>query len=174
MILFLRFVGIINAAVWFGAAFFMLTTVLPAVYSQEMKGIFGQVYTGIIWQIILGRFFVLECWCGGVALVHLTMEWLLIGKAWRKGMFALAIAIFSVALINGAWLEPKLEQFYRTKYSTVARPVEKEVAGRYYRVWNRVSFGFHVMVVGGLMIFVCRMAGAPNGPRFVPANKFRG
>src|SRR6266436_1420387 len=74
---FLRFVGLLNAAVWFGAAIFFTFAAGPAVFSQDMKDALRQnnpYFYGAIAQVLISRYFRLQLICGVIALLHLVME----------------------------------------------------------------------------------------------------
>ena len=68
MIGFLRFVGLMNAAVWFGAAIFFTFGIGAAAFSPEMKELLGPknspYFSGAIAQILIARYFHLQLLCG--------------------------------------------------------------------------------------------------------------
>ena len=56
---FLRFAGILNAAVWCGSSIFLIVG-LPPLFSVEMKRLLGEPGVGFAAQTILARFFILQ------------------------------------------------------------------------------------------------------------------
>ena len=52
---FLRFVGIVNAAIWFGASIFFAGVVLPGIFSQDMHKVFRSDPRFTILRILSGR-----------------------------------------------------------------------------------------------------------------------
>src|SRR5436190_8946410 len=107
VIAFLRFIGIVNAAVWFGAALFFSFGIAPAFFTPEMKRLFGDFYCGLIAQAVLERYFVLHYCCGALALVHQLAEWVYLGKALQRFTFGLLLAILTLSLTGGLWFQPK-------------------------------------------------------------------
>ena len=81
---FLRFIGTANAAVWFGAAVFFTLAAGPAIFSTEVQNLFGDAgfrfYAGGVALAVLKRYFIVQCACGIIALVHLWAEWLYLGR----------------------------------------------------------------------------------------------
>src|ERR1039457_449261 len=68
---FLRFVGILNAAVWFGGAVFFTFWSGRAPFSPEMKALLGPqnypYFSGAIAQILIARYFNLQFTCSIIA-----------------------------------------------------------------------------------------------------------
>ena len=117
MIGLLRFVGILNAAVWFGSAIFFTfgTGLVP--FSQEMKSLLGQAnypyFSGAIAQLLIARYFRFQVACAMIAVVHLLAEWLYLGKHPQKLQMGLLIGLASTVLIGGYWLQPKMKALAR-------------------------------------------------------------
>jgi len=173
---FLRFVGILNAGVWFGGAVFFTFGAGLAPFSQEMKTLLGPnnypYFSGAIAQILIARYFHFQLICGVIAVLHLLAEGLYLGKHPRKLQVALLIGLCAAALAGGYWLQPKLKALHATKYSTTTRPEIREAAARSFRAWHGVSQVVNLLLVGGLAAYLWR-AGNPSDPtRFVSALKF--
>src|SRR6266508_2140726 len=65
VMLVLRFIGVLNAAVWLGAAFFFTFAVAPAFFTPEVKEIFhGRFWPGVMAQFVVERYFYLQQICG--------------------------------------------------------------------------------------------------------------
>ena len=58
---FLRFVGMLNAAVWCGSAIF-LAIGLPALFSPELKRLLSPAGVGFAAESIVARYFILQYW----------------------------------------------------------------------------------------------------------------
>lgn len=180
MIAVLRFIGVFNAAVWFGAVLFFTVSVAPTVFAPELKWIFGQAHTGLVAQALLGALYVTQYWCGGIALLHQLAEWVYLGKPLHRFTFSLLIFICGVNLLGGLVLQPKMKAWHNMKYSSelfrreLYPPEQKKNAERLFGVWHRVSLTFHLVTIGGLGYYLWRTAVQVNGPRFVAAGKFRG
>lgn len=176
MIGFLRFVGILNAAVWFGGAVFFTFSAGLAPFSPEMKSLLGAnnfpYFSGAIAQIVIARYFHLQLACGLVAVLHLLAEWLYLGKYPRAFQVGLLIGLCSAALAGGCWLQPKLKVLHATKYGINTQPEVREAADRSFRAWHGVSQVLNLLVVGGLATYLWRTANPSDPTRFVSAVKF--
>src|ERR1022692_4794120 len=173
---FLRFVGILNAAVWFGGAVFFTLGAGLAPFSQEMKTLLGPnnypYFSGAIAQILIARYFHFQLVCGVVAVLHLLAEWLYLGKFPRKVQAGLLVALCAAALFGGYWLQPKLKGLHATKYGANTRPEIREAANRSFRAWHGVSQVVNLLLVGGLATYLWRAANPSDPTRFVSALKF--
>jgi hypothetical protein len=162
---FLRLVGVFNAAVWFGATIFHLIGVSPALSSQEMNRIFGEFYAAVALQMTARSFYLLQHWCGAIALVHLVAEWLYMDKPMEKFQLWLVTSLFLLGLIGGFWLQPRINQLHRAKHMETT-PALQEQAADSLRVWSTVSGIFHLLVAAGLVVHVYRVTTPVTTPRF--------
>ena len=168
----LRFVGILNAAVWCGSAIF-LTIGLPAIFSPEMKKLLTPAGVGFAAEAVVARFFLLQYWCGAIALVHLFAERLYGGRPGRRLNLALVLAMLTVALIGGLCLQPKMREWHATKY--FGKTVELQTqAGKDFALWHAVSESANLLVIAGLILYLWRVSVPPAGPRFGSLGKIRG
>ena len=176
---FLRLIGIVNAAVWFGAAFFLTACAAPAIFSPELKRLFGQAHIGLIAQAVLSTFFVLQYWCGGIALLHLLAEWFYLWQRPQRYLTGVLVGLYCLALMGGLWLQPQLQHWHRVKYSTelyrqeVYSPAQKAEAAKLFGLWHGVSQVFNLVTLGGLAFYLWRLSLPAEGPRFLPTGKFR-
>lgn len=169
-----------NAAIWFGAGLFFTLGVAPTFFSEAMKSLLGggtnaEAYAGLIAQMVMKRYFALNYWCGAIALVHLLAEWVYLGKAIQRVTLGIVIGAFSVMLLGGLWLQPKLEKLHVIKYeqSKAYTPVQKFRAAHSFSFWHGVSQVLNLAVLGGLGVYLWRMTHPSDAPRFVSSNKFR-
>ena len=176
MIGFLRFVGILNAAVWFGAAIFFTFGVGLAPFSQAMKNLLGPInypyFSGAIAQILIARYFYFQLAGAIIAVLHLLAEWLYLGKSPQKLQVGLLIGLSSAALVGGYWLQPRLKTFHAAKYGVNTRPEIREAAARSFKAWHGVSLVINLLTVGGLAVYLWRAANPSDTTRFVSAVKF--
>jgi len=174
---FLRFVGVLNAAVWFGAAVFFTFGAGRAPFSPEMKALLGPnnypYFSGAIAQILIARYFQLQFICGLIAWLHLLAEWLYLGKSPRKLRLGLLVGLCLATLMGGYWLQPRLKALHAVKYGVNQRPEVRESAGRSFRAWHGVSVGVNLLLVAGLAVYLWRVANPSDETRFVSAVKFR-
>lgn len=87
----------LNAAVWCGSSIFLVIG-LPALFSPELKRLLTAAGVGFAAESVVARYFVLQYWCGGIALAHLLAEWLYCGRPlWRLNL-GLLVVILSLGL----------------------------------------------------------------------------
>ena len=177
MIGFLRFFGILNAAVWFGAAMFFMFGAGTAPFSQEMKNLLGPknypYFSGAIAQILIARYFQLQLACGFVALVHVLAEWLYFGKSPKKLWLGLLAGMVVASLLNSFWFQPTLKELHAVKYAATTSAERREAATQSFRTWHGVSQGMNLLVVAGLAVYLWRVANPPDPTRFLNTANFR-
>jgi hypothetical protein len=180
---FLRFAGILNAAVWCGASIFLFIG-LPAVFSDDLKRELGQIGVapgaqamgvGFAAQAVLARYFILQYCCAAIALAHLALEWLYAGKPLLQRNLAILAALAGLALAGGLWMQPKLKDLHHTMYLAPTQPAREEAA-RAFRAWHGVSECGNLLVVGGLLVYLWRASRPGDQARFGNLNwgKIRG
>jgi hypothetical protein len=174
----LRLVGIMNAAVWFGAAIFLTFFAAPTLFSPVLKKDLGEVWPGVIAAMLLERYFVIQYFCSIIALVHAFTEWIYLGKPLHKPTMIVLTTITLFVFAGGLWLEPKMKALHEVKYGYgrhgVNTPVEqREQAGKSFSTLHGFSSTLNLIAVFGIAFYVWRLAAPPNGPRFVPTSKFR-
>ena len=183
MILFLRFVGVLNAAVWLGAAVFF-TAAAPALFTPQAKNLLGEAQAGIAAMMILQRYFSLQYWCGSIAIVHQLAEWVYLGRSLQRWTVGVLAAVYLLALLGGLWLQPRLQHLHEVKYGyrkvngqylrdSTQPGQQRDEAAAAFRRWHGVSMVFNLIVMGGLAFFTWRVANPVDVPRFIPASKFR-
>lgn len=182
MILVIRFIGILNASIWLGAAVFFTFFAAPAFFSGDIKN-FGlhPFWPGAMAQLVIGRFFQLQYICGALALAHLFAEWVYLGRTLHRLTLGLLLGLFFVGLAGGLWLQPKLKDLHLTKYSMgpdykpVPMPDARRIqAAKSFGQWHGVSQIINLATLGGLVFYFWRVTNPPDNLRFVGAPKFRG
>jgi hypothetical protein len=172
--LFLRILGITNAAVWFGASVFLVLAVWPAFSGADMLKILPPGHSGAAAHVILERFFLAQYLCGGIALCHLALEWLYAGKPLRTWTLYLVGGLLGLALLSGLLVQPKLERLHFEVYGTRSTQVQREQAGRSLGFWQGLLRFSNLVMVAGLWTYLWQVQGAGNSARFVSAGKLRG
>lgn len=177
---FLRFVGVVNAAIWFGASLFFAAVVLPGVFSQDMHKVltvppespFYSYYSGGIALVLFRRFFALQYTCGIIAMMHLFAEKLYLGRALPRLGTTLVIGVFILAVVGGLWLQPRMENLRQTMYLG-ANPEQKERARHAFGVWHGISECVNLVVIGGLLAHLLRVTRPPESDRYSTFTIFR-
>lgn len=170
----LRFIGVINAAVWLGSAVFV-TIGLPVVFGKEVATYVQRPQVGIVAENILARYTVVQYWCVGIALCHLFAEHLLLGRKLSARMLSVLLGLLAVALINGLWLQPKMRDLHKAKYWGTVEATRAE-ADKNFRRLHGVSQPANLLVIAALVIYVWNVSRSPNGngePRFSTLGKIK-
>jgi len=172
---FLRFVGTLNAAIWLGAALFYTVSVAPAMISGGMLALLGKnfpFYSESVSQIVRTHYFYWHTGCAVIALLHLLVEWLYLGRVVHRPWFGLLAGLLALGLMGGFWLSPKLTELHRVHYLNPA-PANREVAGKSFRLWYGVFKVVNVLMIGGVAVYFWRTTNSPDALRFVSPAKFR-
>lgn len=166
MIGFLRIVGILNAALWFGASIFFTFFVGPAFFSEAMVGLLSKPYAGAAAQIVLERYFLLQLICGLVALGHLVGESLYLSRPILRWSLTLVAAIFVLGLVGGYGIQPRLKQLHLQMYAASTTPEVKETARKSFRVWHGLSWAANLAALGGITVYLFRIARQGDNSRY--------
>jgi hypothetical protein len=172
----LRFVGVLNAAVWLGAALFFSFVANEAFFGSDMEVLLGRsfpYFSGAIAHLLAKRYFAFQLVCAAIALAHLAAEWLYLGKYPQKSWLGLLVALALAVVAGGWWLEPKLQRLHDARYSLSARPAQRERASQSFRTWQTAARVVNLLSVAGLALYFWRMANPPDSTRFVRGVKFR-
>lgn len=173
---FLRFAGVLIAAVWLGAALFFTLGVAPAMTSKEMETLLGHnnygYFSVAIGQLLASTYYRLFLTCAVLAVLHAVTEWLYLGKYLPRFWLWLLLVLLGLGLLQVAVIQPRWKEANRQHYSP-GRPETREHGARSARVYDILSLGFQLIMVGGVAIYFWRAALVPNPTRFVSTGKFR-
>ena len=122
----------------------------------------------------MARFFLLQYWCGAIALAHLLAEWLYFGRPARR----LNLALLTGLLAAGAWPADcghSRKCACCTESSTLAkrRNMQTQAAQSFAR-WHAASETVNLLVIGGLILYLWHVSRPPESPRFGSFSKIRG
>jgi hypothetical protein len=126
---------------------------------------------GFAAEAVVARFFLLQYWCGGVALAHLLAGWLYGGQAARRLNLnlALVLALLALALAGGWWAQPHMNRLHKVKYfGAIAE--QRTQAGKAFALWHAASESANVLVIGGLIFYLWRVSVPPEGPPCAKSN----
>ena len=181
MILVIRFIGIMNAAIWLGAAVSFTFAAAPAFFSGEINALgLHPFWHGAMAQLVIARYFYLQYICGVIALAHLLAEWVYLGRALQRLTLGLLLGLLCLGFTGGLWLQPKLKKLHLIKYSMseqykpITIPAADRVqAARSFGLWHGVSRVVDLVAMGGLVVYFWRVTHPTDNLRFVSSNKFR-
>jgi hypothetical protein len=162
----------LNAAVWCGSAIFLVIG-LPALFSPELKRLLTAAGVGFAAESLVARYFIVQYWCGGIALAHLLAEWLYCGRPlWRLNL-GLLVVILSLGLAGGLYAQPKMRDLHRTRY--FGRTSEQQMqAAKAFAAWHTASEAANLLVIGCLVWYLWQVSREQEPPRLLSFSKIRG
>jgi hypothetical protein len=163
---FLRFVGIANAAVWFGASVFFTVVVGPAFFSEPMLRLLGRPHAGAAAQVVLERYFLVHQLCGAIALLHLVAESLYLGRVIPRWILVVLLSVFALGLVGGYAIRPRLERLHVTMHQPSATEEARERARRTFGVWHGLSQGLNLVVLAGVLVYLLQVTRPPDTSRY--------
>lgn len=174
MTAFLRFVGILNAAVWFGGAVFFTLAAGPAVFSTDMLNNFGGVdnpaaryYAGLVAQVMITRYFHVQLWCAGIAGLHLLADWLYTGKRIQGLILYLLGGLLAAGLVGGLILQPRLKELHAIKYNAKTADNVRAEAAKSFSFWHGISQTLNLAVLCGMAFYLWHTANPSDPLRFI-------
>lgn len=174
----IRFLGILNAAIWLGGSVFFSLAAAAVPFSSEMQILLGPAnypyFSGVIAQIGIARFFTFQIVCCVIALAQLAAEWLYQQRAGRKFLLSLLVAILGLTLLGAYGLQPKMKQLHRAKYAVNYSPAQRAAAAQSFKAWHATSQVLNLFVLGGLVSYLFQMSRPTAAPRFVRPPQLRG
>jgi hypothetical protein len=172
---FLRFLTVINGAVWLGSAVFV-TIGLPVVFSHEVAQFVERPQVGIVAENILARYTVVQYWCGGIALALLLADKVFLGRRIVPGLLAMVLGLIAFSLVSGLWLQPAMRHLHSVKYWGTVDVTRKE-ADKSFGRFHGASQAANLLVITTLVIYVWKVNAPQNGngtpPRFSALSKIR-
>lgn len=186
MILLLRFIGVMNAAIWFGSAVFVLVAA-PVFFSPEIQATpLGKFWPGVMVQFVFERFFHLQYICGAVAIGHQLAEWVYLGRNLQRWVMLMLGVLLAAGLAEGLILEPKLRSLNLIQHGLT----ETYAVGKYtqaeriratatFKTWHGISRAFSLLATAGLGFFLWKVVHPGDPARFAstpvaPRGNWRG
>jgi hypothetical protein len=172
----LRCIGVLNAAIWFGAGIFFTVFVGPAIFSKDMELLLQQYYkpySGLIAQMMIARYFTLSIVCGIVAIIHLLAEQFYFGRAPQKRWLSLLVALLTLSLLGGCILQPRMRDWQKLRYDAKTPPQTRETATHSFQMWHGISQAANVLMLIGLGFYLVRVGNPQEPTRFIGSGKFR-
>ena len=176
---FLRFAGLMNAAVWFGAAVSFTVAIGPAIFSDDMRHLLGDhnfpYFKGAIAEVVIARQLDLQIVCGLIAVAHACAEWLYLGRPLHRFWTGLLAVLVAFSLLGDFAFQPKIKALHAIEYAANLPATERAAAGKRLGLWHGLAQAMNVLMLGGLAIYLWRVAHPVSTTHFVtPAAKFPG
>ena len=176
----LRFIGVMNAAIWFGSAVFILIAA-QVFFSEDVRSTpLGRFWPGVMVSFVFQRFFLVQCVCGIIAIAHQLAEWVYLGRGMQRWLLALLGVLLLVGLIEGLAIQPRIRAMNLTRHSLNEKyaphrftPAEIARAQAGFTTWHRVSFIIGITATVALGVFFWKIVNPGDNARFVRSTKFR-
>lgn len=171
----LRFIGLLNAAVWLGSMVLFTAIIGPAIFGPEVRQIVGRAdwLPGAIAQILVVNYMLLQQWCAGIALVHWIFDWLYTGKLHAKSSVFIILFCLLVAIGGSQLLAPQMKQLHLIKYSPQSTPAQKEYAARNFRILHATAQITNLLAFCGVLFYYWRLSVGPQGGRSGAGARYR-
>ncbi len=179
----LRFLGLLNAAIWLGSVVFVTFVAGPTFFSEEMLTFLPKAHSGRAAQLLLERYFTLHCVCAGFAATHLLVEWLQTRQPVSPFHRNLLLSVIALVLLGGFWLAPRLQRLHPAMYPEIyypndpvkrqelAQPELVEAAKKSFGLWHGLSQTANLLVLFGLLGHFFLVNRPSTAPRF--GNRFK-
>jgi hypothetical protein len=171
----LRFVGLLNAAVWLGATVFLTFGAEPALFSEEARGLLQKSHfylSEMLVQAVRTRYYYLSVLCGSAALLHVFAEWLYLGRAARRFTLWLLVGLLALVVVSGVWLQPRLKRLHNAR-TLGATPAERQAAEQSFQSSRRVGLVLDLLIMAGVAAHLWRLGNPPDKLRFLDAAQIR-
>lgn len=163
---FIRFAGILNLAVWLGGTVFFTLAAGPAFFSAEMLAFLPRPYAGRAAEVVISRLFTLQQWCAMIALLHLLLERLYLGRRSGRLVVGFLGGLLVLSLWAGYWLQPRMHELQRIRYSPVASEAQKASAKSRFGMWHGLSWVANYAIIVGLGVYFWRLTRPEVSARF--------
>jgi Domain of unknown function (DUF4149) len=181
VILVIRFIGVLNAAIWLGASVFFLYAAGGTFFSPDVK-LMGlhPFWPGVFAQRLIEKLFLLHISCSLIALVHMLAEWVYLGRILHRLVLGLLGGLFLTGLVSELVMLPKMKELHHRYYSMNADykavripDAERIEAKESFNRWHGAAMGGNLVVLCVLVFYFWRVTYPPDNLRFVGATKFR-
>lgn len=173
MISFLRFVGVMNAAVWLGASLYHLLAVGPFFSTAAARWVLGEPQATGAGLMLWHRLYTLQYLCVGVAWAHLLTEWVYLGRGPSRFQGWMLSLMLTLTLAGDLELRHGVEPAHWTRLNAKANAEEKARAQRNYPLWSALWMSTQAGLTLAVILFSSRTLMATPGPRFMTQGKFR-
>lgn len=169
----LRFIGLLNAAVWLGGMVFFTVVVGPTLFSPQVTSLLTLPRAGATAQILVENYMVGQQWCAGIALVHLMAEWLYFGRLNSKASLWILLACLAVSLAGTHLLAPQMKQLHLIKYAVQTTAEQKAAAARSFTILHATSQITNLLALCGVLFYYWRLSYGNVGGKTGLGARFR-
>jgi hypothetical protein len=146
---------------------------LPAVFAPELKRLLTPAGVGFAAEAIIARYFIVQYWCGGIALAHLIGEWFYFGRPMRRVNLGVVVGVNCLGLLGGLWAQPKMRALHITEYFGRTAEIQAHAA-KIFGAWHAVSMTANLIVIICLAWYLWRISREQDTERFMSLSKMRG
>ena len=170
----LRFIGLLNAAVWLGAMVLFTAVLGPALFGPEIKQVLrGEWMPGAVAQILVTHYMLLQQCCAGIALVHLIFDWLYTGKLFAKSSLIILVVCLGMAFAGTRLLGPRMKELHLMKYAVQSTPAQREYAKRSFGILHGTAQVTNLLALCGVLFYYWRLSVGPQGARSGASARYR-
>lgn len=173
-----RFIGLMNAAIWLGSAVFAILGAGRVLTSDAMLAILGAkhfpYFSGAIAELVASRFWHLHIACSSVALLHLAAESLYFGRGLRKPWLILLLALLCLGTLQVGVIQPNTHKLHLAAHAVNRTTAARQKSAQTLHAWRTVSGTFDLLMLAGLGAYLWRIANPPDSTRFISPGKYRG
>jgi hypothetical protein len=162
----LRFLTLLNTAIWIGTGVFFTFLVGPAFFSQEVAAFLPRPYVERLAEIMINRYYLLFLCCAIVSVVLVIADYLHAGRLPSAGSLVVLLLLLGVAIASQFWLEPKLNALHRTKYSSGSTAEQKLEAQQSFRRFHGLSQGGNLVGLIALGFYFWGVSRPSFSPRY--------
>jgi uncharacterized membrane protein len=143
----IRFLGLLNIAVWVGASLFFTVAVGPAFFSSEMLSFLPRPYAGRAAEVVLERYFLVQQWCAGVGIAYLVVDYFYTGRPLDVVNLSFVAGLLAIGVFAGHWLQPRMHELQRVRYAQNATPPQKEEATARFKRFHATSQTMNLLAI---------------------------
>jgi hypothetical protein len=169
----LRFIGLLNAAVWLGGMVFFTFIVGPTFFSAEFKTLLTIPRTGAAAQIMVEHYLLVQIWCASIAIGHLILDWLYTGKLFQKSSLFILLFCLGSSVLGSQKLAPRMKELHLIKYAVQTNAQQKADAARSFGILHGAAQVTNLLALAGLLFYYWRLSNANQGGRSGAGARFR-
>jgi hypothetical protein len=170
----LRFIGLLNAAVWLGGMVFFTVVVGPTLfYNPEIQSLVSRMRIGAIAQVLIEQYMIGQQWCAGIALVHLMAEWLYFGRLNSKISLWILLGCLTISMLGAHVMVPEMKALHLRMYAPQKNAEEQAAAKRSFGILHGTSQVTNLLALCGVLFYYWRLSYGNQGGKTGSGARFR-